>query len=153
MSAPPWTRAPTGTSVGTCHFSSRRRTKSTWISATRGGHTAASDARLLRRRRLQGPARHHRAQPAHTPRRHDAPNHETHKSHDSLVGHEPALLRARGRGVGHIAALSCNRGSRRSSPFGHALSGPHLLPAQPRHTGTSTSLASMAMPRPTPVLQ
>ena len=52
--------------------------QSTWISATRGGRTAVSDARLLRRRRLQGPARHHRAQPAHPPRRHDAPTHETH---------------------------------------------------------------------------
>ena len=59
--------------VGTLAFSPIVDTHSTWNSATRGGHTAVSDARLLRRRRLQGPARHHRAKPAHPPRRHDAP--------------------------------------------------------------------------------
>ena len=57
-----------------------------------------------------------RAPPAHPPRRQDAPTRRTLMAF-ALVGHRPALLRARGCGGGHAAAhLSCNRGSRRSSP-------------------------------------
>jgi len=92
MTAPLWTKDPVGTPVGmwcACRFflsSTQRNTgRSTWISATRGGRTAVSDATLLRRRRLQGPARHHRAQPAHPPRRHDAPA-TRHTGHSTRSG-------------------------------------------------------------------
>ena len=61
----------------------------------------------------------------------------------------PSSTRARVRGR-HAAAHSCSQGSRRSSPLGNTLSGPHHLPAQPPHTHTSTSPAPMAMPRPMP---
>jgi hypothetical protein len=105
MTAPLWTKDPVGTPVGmwcACRFflsSTQRNTgRSTWISATRGGRTAVSDATLLRRRRLQGPARHHRAQPAHPPRRHDAPTHETHVVRTRRArASSPSGTRMRGR--------------------------------------------------------
>ena len=62
------------------------------------GCAAVSDARLLRRRRLQGPAHHHRAQPAHPPRRHDAPTHETHVVRTRRArASSPSGTRMRGR--------------------------------------------------------
>ena len=108
MSAPPWTKAPAGTSVGTCRFSSRRRTATTWISATRDGHTAVSDARPLRRRQLLGPARHHRAKPAHPPRRHDAPT-TRHTSHTTRSGTSQHSFGHEDEGAGmqqHISAAT-----------------------------------------------
>jgi len=45
MSAPPWTRAPTGTSVGTCHFSSRRRTTNLHGSRQQGAAIRLSPTR------------------------------------------------------------------------------------------------------------
>ena len=123
MSAPPWTRAPAGTSVGTCRFSSRRRTATTWISATRDGHTAVSDARPPRRRQLLGPARHHRAKPAHPPRRHDAPT-TRHTSHTTRSGTSQLSFGHKDVGVDmlrHIIAAAgdpggLNRSDKRSSP-------------------------------------
>lgn len=99
--------------------------QSTWISATMSGRAAVSDARLLRRRRLQGPARHHRAQPAHPPRRHDAPttrhtSHTTRSGTSQHFGHEDegaGMLR-------HIIAAA-----RTPTVLIVRISGPHHLPA------------------------
>jgi len=126
--------------------------QSTWISATMSGRAAVSDARLLRRRRLQGPARHHRAQPAHPPRRHDAPT-TRHTSHTTRSGTSQHSFGHEDEGADiqqHISAATGDPDGLHRSDMRSAV----LVTYPPSHsTGISTSPTSMAMPRPTAVLQ
>jgi len=127
--------------------------ESTWISATRGGHTAVSDARLLRRRRLQGPARHHRAQPAHPPRRHDAPT-TRHTSHTTRSGTSQLSFGHEDEGAGilqHISAAAGDPDGLHRSDMRSAV----LISYLPSHGIRALPHLQhlMAMPRPTAVLQ